>query len=171
MIGLKCSRAEIAIPYQMIQDLIPNDPTHLEALLAGDRVDDHVAVDADEVFAVEDGVLVLPGRVDDLHAEVLVTVAHDFGEGVFDGWVVRLHEVAVHVLHGQGRFAYTRSVRQPLLCFRFTPDETGEASDVLIFTYQLIDYRQWPSCAVSAAAPWLIRLMSGQLTVYRSDKL
>lgn len=43
----------------MIQDLLPDDADHFEGLLRGDRVDDHVAVDTDEVFGVEDGVFVL----------------------------------------------------------------------------------------------------------------
>jgi hypothetical protein len=43
----------------VVEDLVADDARHFEALLAGDRVDDHVAVDADEVFRVEDAVLVL----------------------------------------------------------------------------------------------------------------
>jgi hypothetical protein len=37
----------------VVQDLVPDDAHHLEALLAADRVDDHVAVDADKVLRVE----------------------------------------------------------------------------------------------------------------------
>lgn len=90
----------------MIQNLIPYDPAHLEAGLAGDRVDDHVAVDADEVLAVEDGVLVLPRGVDDLDGEVRVTVADQLAEGVLDGGVVGVDEVAVDVLDREGGFAW-----------------------------------------------------------------
>ena len=86
--------------YQMIEDFIPNDATHLKALLARHRVHNHVPVDADEMFAVENGILVLTGRVDDLHAKILVTVAHDFAEGVLDRRVIRVDEVAVDVLYG-----------------------------------------------------------------------
>ena len=43
----------------MIEDLIPNDPDHLKRLLRCERVDQHVSMDADEVFRVEDAVLVL----------------------------------------------------------------------------------------------------------------
>lgn len=43
----------------MVQDLLPNDAHHVKALLAADAINNHVAVDADEVLAVEDGVLVL----------------------------------------------------------------------------------------------------------------
>ena len=43
----------------MVQDLIADDARHLEALLAGNGVDDHVAMDADEVLRVEDAVLIL----------------------------------------------------------------------------------------------------------------
>jgi hypothetical protein len=43
----------------VVQDLIANDARHLEALLAGNGVDNHVAVDANEVLRVEDAVLIL----------------------------------------------------------------------------------------------------------------
>ena len=94
------------VTYQMIQYLIPDDSAHLKALLARDRVDDHVAMNADEVLAVEDGVLVLAGGVDDLDGEVLVAVADDFAEGVLDGGVVGVDEVAVDVLDCEGGFAW-----------------------------------------------------------------
>jgi hypothetical protein len=45
--------------YEVVEDLVADDSRHFEALLAGDRVDNHVAMDADEVFRVEDAVLVL----------------------------------------------------------------------------------------------------------------
>ena len=43
----------------MVQNLIPDDATHLEALLAGYRIDDDVAVYTDKVLGVEDGVFIL----------------------------------------------------------------------------------------------------------------
>lgn len=45
--------------YEVVEDLITDDASHLEALLARDRVDDHVAMDADEVLRVKDAVLIL----------------------------------------------------------------------------------------------------------------
>ena len=45
--------------YQVIENLVAYDPGHLEALLAGDRVHDHVAMDADEVLGVENAVFIL----------------------------------------------------------------------------------------------------------------
>jgi hypothetical protein len=92
----------------VIQNLIPYDAHHLEALLAADRVDDHVAVDADEVLGVEDAVLVLAGGVDHLDGEVVVAVADDFAESVFDGRVIRVDEVAVDILNCEGRFTWER---------------------------------------------------------------
>jgi hypothetical protein len=50
-----------AYTYQVVEDLVADDARHLEALLAGDRVDNDVAVDADEVLRVEDAVLILQG--------------------------------------------------------------------------------------------------------------
>ena len=60
--------------YEVVEDLIPDDAAHFEALLAGDGVDDHVAVDADEVFGVEDRVFILwaeKGRVNAWSFETL----------------------------------------------------------------------------------------------------
>jgi hypothetical protein len=45
--------------YKVIENLVTNDARHFKALLAGDRVDNHVAMDADEMFRVEDTVLIL----------------------------------------------------------------------------------------------------------------
>lgn len=102
----RLSNSDAGVSHQMIQYLIPDDPAHLEALLAGDGVDDHVAVHADEVLAVEDGVLVLPGGVDDLDGEVLVAVPDDFAEGILDGGVVGVDEVAIDVLDGERALAW-----------------------------------------------------------------
>jgi hypothetical protein len=49
--------------YQVVENLVADDARHLEALLAGDRVDNDVAVDADEVLRVEDAVLILRAPV------------------------------------------------------------------------------------------------------------
>jgi hypothetical protein len=45
--------------YQVIQDLIANDARHLEALLGSDRVDNHVAMNANKVLRVEYTVFIL----------------------------------------------------------------------------------------------------------------
>ena len=45
--------------YKVVQDLVADDPRHLEALLRGHRVDDQVAMDADEVLRVKNAVLIL----------------------------------------------------------------------------------------------------------------
>jgi hypothetical protein len=43
----------------VVEDLVADDAGHFEALLRGYRVDDHVAMDADEVFRIEDAVFIL----------------------------------------------------------------------------------------------------------------
>lgn len=83
----------------MIQDLIPNNPTHLKALLAPYTVHNHVPMDPNEVLAVQDAVLVLARRVDDLYAEVVVAVPDHFAECVLDRGVIGVDEVAVDVLY------------------------------------------------------------------------
>ncbi len=45
--------------YQVVEDLVTQDPDHLERLLGSDRVDEHVAMDADEVFRVQYRVFIL----------------------------------------------------------------------------------------------------------------
>ena len=45
--------------YEVVEDLITNDARHLEALLAGDRVDNHVAMDTNKVLGVKNAVLIL----------------------------------------------------------------------------------------------------------------
>lgn len=43
----------------MIEDLVTNDACHFKALLACDGVDNHVAMDTNEVLRVKDAILVL----------------------------------------------------------------------------------------------------------------
>jgi hypothetical protein len=43
----------------VVQDLIANNARHLEALLGSNRIDDHVAMNADEVLGIEDTVFIL----------------------------------------------------------------------------------------------------------------
>ena len=45
--------------YKVIEDLVPDDADHLEGLPRGDRVDQHVPMNPDEVLGVEDTVLIL----------------------------------------------------------------------------------------------------------------
>jgi hypothetical protein len=45
--------------YQVIEYLVSYDMRHYKALLAFDAVDDRIAVDFDEMFAIQNGVLVL----------------------------------------------------------------------------------------------------------------
>jgi hypothetical protein len=94
----------------VVQNLVSYDAHHLEALLAADRVDDHVAMNANEVLGVKNAVLVLAGGIDHLDGKVMVAVADDFAESVFDGRVVRVDEVAVDVLHCERGFACARVV-------------------------------------------------------------
>jgi hypothetical protein len=49
--------------HEVVENLVADDARHLEALLAGDRVDNHVAMDANEVLRVEDAILILKGSV------------------------------------------------------------------------------------------------------------
>ena len=48
--------------HHVIQNLVANDADHFEALLASDTVNDHVTMNADEVFAIQDSVLVLSAQ-------------------------------------------------------------------------------------------------------------
>lgn len=123
---------------QVVKDLVPDNADHLKRLLRGERIDQHVSMDADEVFRVENAVLVLDEdfgisglkgwcdtghmhffaiscrrgtkaylsrSVDNFCREILCFVANDLAEGVFDGWVIALDEVAVDELHCERGFA------------------------------------------------------------------
>jgi len=89
----------------VIEDFVSDDATHLETLLAGDRIYDHVAMYANEVLAIQNRVLVLPCCVNDLGGDVLVLISNDFAECIFDGGVIRVHEMAVDILHCQRALA------------------------------------------------------------------
>ena len=104
--------------YQVVQDLIPYDPAHLEALLAPDRVHNHVPMYANEMLAIQDCVLVLARRVNDLCGEVLIPIANDFAKGVLDGGVVGVDEVAVDILDGERALACAREGRLALCMWR-----------------------------------------------------
>lgn len=89
----------------MVENLVPYDPAHFKTLLAGHRVYDHVAMDPNKVLAVQNRVLVLAGRIDDLQPKVLVPISNHFAECVFDRGVVGIDEMAVDVLDCEGAFA------------------------------------------------------------------
>lgn len=74
--------------YQVIQNLIPDDPHHFKALLARHRVHDHVPVNSDKVLVVENRVFILSCGVDDFYRKVLVSVSDHFAKGVFDRGIV-----------------------------------------------------------------------------------
>ena len=43
----------------MVQDFVPDDPNHIEGLPRGHRIDQHVTMDANEMFRVENTVFIL----------------------------------------------------------------------------------------------------------------
>ena len=88
----------------MVEDLVADHADHIEGVSAANGVDEHVAVDADEVLVVEDGVFVLAGRVDDFHRVVMVLVVDNLAERVFDGRVVGVDKVTVDILDRKGAF-------------------------------------------------------------------
>lgn len=45
--------------HEMVEDFIPDDLNHLERLNRGDGVDQHIAMDADEMLGIQNAVLVL----------------------------------------------------------------------------------------------------------------
>ena len=49
--------------HQVVQNLVPDNARHFEALLACDRVDDHIAMDADKMLRVEDTVFILVNSI------------------------------------------------------------------------------------------------------------
>lgn len=90
----------------MIQNLVANNGNHLKRLARGNGVHDHVAMDADEVFRVQDAVLILARGVDDFGRELLALVLDGPVEGVFDRGIVALDEGTFDEADGQGRLAW-----------------------------------------------------------------
>lgn len=92
--------------HDVVKDLVPNGRDHIECLVIGDRVDKHVAVDANEMSTVKDTVLVLASCVDDLQIILLVPNLDLLRERVLDGGVVGFNEVVVNKANRQRRLAY-----------------------------------------------------------------
>ena len=92
--------------YQVVENLVPDHLDHLERGQRRDAVDQHVAVDADKVLAIQNTVFILAGRVDNLGRVVLPLVADLLAKRVLDGRVVALDKVPVDVAHREGRFAF-----------------------------------------------------------------
>lgn len=90
---------------EVIEDLVPYDPRHLKALLAVDRIDDYIAVYANEVLGVQDAVFILSRSIDYLRREVLTLVSYDFAESILDSGIVALYKVAIDELDCQTRFS------------------------------------------------------------------
>jgi hypothetical protein len=90
----------------VIQNLIPNDAAHLKALLARNRVYDHIAMYSYEMLAVENSVLVLARSIYNLYCEVLVLISDNFAKGVLDGRVVGVDKVAVNELDCERTLAW-----------------------------------------------------------------
>ena len=101
----------------MIQNLVPDDPAHLKTLFASHRVYDHIAMYSNEMLAIEDRVLVLAGRIDNLYSEILVLVPNDFAECILNGRVVGVDKVVVDKLDCQRTLACS-SVRPAELWWR-----------------------------------------------------
>lgn len=68
-------------------------------------------MDADEVFRVQDAVLILAGGIDNFSSIVLTLKSNDLAKGILDGGIVALDEVAVDELHRQRRFACKMGLR------------------------------------------------------------
>lgn len=89
----------------VIENLVVNGLDHVEAIARGDAVDEHVTVDADGVFGVEDRIFILTGSVDDVAVVFLTLVGDGLLEDVLDGRVVRVDESVLNVSDDQRRFA------------------------------------------------------------------
>jgi len=84
-----------ALRPEVIQDLIPDHLHHFETRKRCYAVDEHVAMDTDKVFRIEDGVFVLPGGIDDFGRILLLFVLYHFGKGILNGGIVAIDKHAV----------------------------------------------------------------------------
>lgn len=120
----------------MVEYLIAQNPNHFKGLLRCHRVDEHVAMDTNEVLGVQDAVFILkhrpawglsvsqvragrslyctkprwggggrfnnkylPSRVDYFGRKFLAPVFNHTTEGILDGRVITLHEMALDELY------------------------------------------------------------------------
>ena len=81
----------------VVQDLVVDSLDHVEAITRGDAVDEHVAVNANGVFRIEDRVLILAGSVDDVAVVFLASVRDGLLEDVFDSGVVRVDKSVLDI--------------------------------------------------------------------------
>ena len=118
----------------MIENLVPYNPAHFEALLASHRVDNHIPMYPNEVLAVKYRILVLASSINDLNREVLISISYDFAECIFDRWVIGIDKMAVYILDSE----------RALACH--------------MLSYMTTAYRQiccllWPFCVASVEEP------------------
>lgn len=85
----------------MVQNFVADDFNHIKTLSTGHGVHNHIRVNADKMFAVEDAVLVLACGIYYLCSVVYPSITYDFGERVFDSWIVAFDKMPVDKLHGQ----------------------------------------------------------------------
>ena len=81
----------------VVEDLVVDSLDHVEAIAGSDAVDEHVTVDADGVFRVEDRILVLACCVDDIAVVFLPFVGDGLLKDVLDGRVVRIDKGVLDV--------------------------------------------------------------------------
>lgn len=82
----------------MVQDLVTDYLDHFKGCQGRHGVNEHIPVNADEVFGVQDAVLILAGSIDDFGQVILSLVSYRLAEGVFDGRIVAVHEVPIDEL-------------------------------------------------------------------------
>jgi len=109
----------------MIENLVANHLHHLKRLQRGHRVDQHVAMDADKMLAIQNTVFILAGCVDNFCREVLSLVANLLAERIFNCRIVALDEVSVDIAYCQRRFALA-GMLVSLSSFRLMRDEKCE---------------------------------------------
>lgn len=53
----------MSVTDQVVEDLVADYASHFKRLLISDRIDDHIAVDTDEVLRVENAVFILQAMI------------------------------------------------------------------------------------------------------------
>jgi hypothetical protein len=107
------------LDYQVVEYFIPNDLHHLKALSASNIINQHVAVNANKMLAVEDRVFILESReskqkistsrwipyltsgINNLKAVISSLVSHNLRKCVLNCRVIRLNKMALDKLNGE----------------------------------------------------------------------
>ena len=89
----------------VVQNLVVHRLDHLKGRSRGNRVHEHIAVDANRMLRVQDRVLILPSRIDNVAVVVLAAVLDRLFKHILNRRVVGINKRVFHKPHDKRRLA------------------------------------------------------------------